>query len=65
MVLELTGRPAIVTKDPASALDEARAVTPGQGLIVVTGSLFLAAEIRDLLLNPDYNADYAQMIRQR
>ena len=65
MVLELSGRPAIVTKDPASALDEARAVTPGQGLIVVTGSLFLAAEIRDLLLNPDYNADYAQMIRQR
>ena len=65
MVLELTGRPAILTKDPATALDEAREVTPREGLIVVSGSLFLAAEIRDLLFKPDYNIGYAQMLRGR
>ena len=65
VVLEMTGRRAIVTKSPATALDEARAVTPRDGLIVVTGSLFLAAEVRDLVFNPAYNLNYAQMIRLR
>lgn len=48
--LELGGPPALVAPDPASALAVARRETPGDGLICVTGSLFLAAEARAVLL---------------
>lgn len=42
---------------PAAALDEARRLTPADGLICVTGSLFLAGEARAVLLGlePVYN----------
>jgi dihydrofolate synthase/folylpolyglutamate synthase len=49
-VLELSGKSAIVTVDPAEALAAARRETVPEGLICVTGSLFLAAETRDALL---------------
>ena len=48
----LTGRPALLTFDPASALDLARSRTPRDGLICVTGSVFLAAEARAVILGP-------------
>jgi dihydrofolate synthase/folylpolyglutamate synthase len=50
-ILDLSGRTALVAADPAEALAEARRVTPHNGLICVTGSLFLAAEARALILN--------------
>lgn len=49
-VLELSGKVAIVTVEPAEALAVARRETPEDGLICVTGSLFLAAETRDVIL---------------
>ena len=51
-VAELGGPSAMVTYHPAEALAMARAVTPVEGLICVTGSLFLAAETRALVLGP-------------
>ncbi len=45
-ILELGGRAACVTADPAEALAAAHRVSPHDGLICVTGSLFLAAETR-------------------
>jgi dihydrofolate synthase/folylpolyglutamate synthase len=55
VVAEAMGRLApgcavTVAMGPAEALEAARAVTPREGLIVVTGSLFLAAEARALVL---------------
>jgi len=49
-VAELNGPPAIVTFDPAEAIAVARAITPEDGLICVAGSLFLAAEVRAVIL---------------
>ncbi|MGE3819121.1 MAG: folylpolyglutamate synthase/dihydrofolate synthase family protein [Isosphaeraceae bacterium] len=49
-VLELSGKTAIVTVEPAEALATALRETPSNGLICVTGSLFLAAETRDVVL---------------
>ena len=48
-VLELGGPSATVTQSPAEALAAARRGTPRDGLICVTGSLFLAAETRAIL----------------
>jgi dihydrofolate synthase/folylpolyglutamate synthase len=42
--------------DPAEALAIARSVTPRDGLICVAGSLFLAGETRNLILNPSLAA---------
>ncbi len=49
-VWALNGQSAEVASDPAEALAVARQQTPPEGLICVTGSLFLAAEARALLL---------------
>jgi dihydrofolate synthase/folylpolyglutamate synthase len=49
-VLELTGQVALVTFDPGEAMAVARRETPRDGLICATGSLFLAAETRALIL---------------
>jgi dihydrofolate synthase / folylpolyglutamate synthase len=49
-VAALEGPPVFVTHHPAEALAAARARTPEDGLICVTGSLFLAAETRDEIL---------------
>ncbi|HEX8203576.1 MAG TPA: Mur ligase family protein [Isosphaeraceae bacterium] len=49
-VAQLSGRSASLAPDPAAALDAARRTTPPEGLICVTGSLFLAAEARALVL---------------
>ena len=54
-VAEAVGRlaptcPVTIATGPAEALDVARGLTPADGLIVVTGSLFLAAETRARLL---------------
>jgi len=50
-VFELTGRSVRTAADPAEALDLARRLTASDGLICVTGSLFLAAEARALVLS--------------
>lgn len=42
--------PALTAPDAATALTQAEAVTPREGVIVATGSLFLVAEIRTQLL---------------
>ncbi len=47
------GQPLTIAADPAAALAAARGLTPADGLICVTGSLFLAAESRALLLGLD------------
>jgi dihydrofolate synthase / folylpolyglutamate synthase len=49
-VLDLSGRPAEIALDPACALSMARTRTRPEGLICVTGSLFLAAETRAIVL---------------
>jgi dihydrofolate synthase/folylpolyglutamate synthase len=49
-VLDLSGVAAWVTAEPAEALELARRETPRDGLICITGSLFLAAETRALIL---------------
>lgn len=49
-VQQIEGRAAVLTTDPAMALEAARRLTPPGGLICVTGSLFLAAETRALVL---------------
>jgi dihydrofolate synthase/folylpolyglutamate synthase len=46
----LTDRPSWIAADPAQALALARELTPREGLICVTGSMFLAAEARAVLL---------------
>ena len=48
--MELSGCSAQIASDPAEALDLARRLTPAYGLICVTGSLFLAAEARAIVL---------------
>jgi dihydrofolate synthase/folylpolyglutamate synthase len=55
-IFEIDGRSARVAADPAEALELARRLTPQPGLICVTGSLFLAAEARALVL-PETNAN--------
>jgi dihydrofolate synthase / folylpolyglutamate synthase len=47
----IDGRSASVAADPAEALAAARSASPPEGLICVTGSLFLAAEARAVVLN--------------
>ncbi len=49
-VLMLSGRTAHTSADPAEALELARQLTAPDGLICVTGSLFLAAEARAVVL---------------
>jgi dihydrofolate synthase/folylpolyglutamate synthase len=39
--------------NPASALERARHLAGPTGVVVVTGSIFLASEVRSLLTNPD------------
>ncbi len=47
---EIDGRSALLAADPAEALALSRRESPSDGLICVTGSLFLAAETRALIL---------------
>jgi dihydrofolate synthase/folylpolyglutamate synthase len=49
-IAELTGHPVRTAAEPADALELARRLTAPDGLICVTGSLFLAAEARAILL---------------
>ena len=51
-IFAISGRTAETAATPTEALDLARSRTPPEGLIVVTGSLFLAAETRALILGP-------------
>ena len=46
----LDGRAVYTNHDPASALEMARRVSSPEALVCVTGSLFLAAEARAILL---------------
>lgn len=50
-VLMLGGQTAHLATDPAEALELARSLTAPDGLICVTGSLFLAAEARAVVLD--------------
>jgi dihydrofolate synthase/folylpolyglutamate synthase len=54
-VQEIDGRSARIAADPAEALALAQQETPRDGLICVTGSLFLAAEARALVLHHEDN----------
>jgi dihydrofolate synthase/folylpolyglutamate synthase len=56
-VIELTGSPVRIAADPPDALELSRRLTPPDGLICVTGSLFLAAEARAVVL-PHVRAPY-------
>jgi Folylpolyglutamate synthase len=47
--------PAHAAPHIAAALAEARAVTPPDGIIIATGSVYLVGEIRHLALNPEAN----------
>jgi dihydrofolate synthase/folylpolyglutamate synthase len=49
-IADLSGRSARITADPAEALELARLLTTPDGLICVTGSLFLAAESRAIVM---------------
>ena len=49
-IAALDGRTARIAQDPAAALDLARRLTGPLALVCVTGSLFLAAESRAILL---------------
>ena len=51
LIFELTGRSVRTAADPALALELARGSTAPDGLICVTGSLFLAAEVRAIVLS--------------
>jgi dihydrofolate synthase/folylpolyglutamate synthase len=53
---ELSGCPCVTTPGPLEALELARRITPDEGTICVTGSLFLAAETRALVL-PQLSAE--------
>jgi dihydrofolate synthase/folylpolyglutamate synthase len=52
-----------VTFDPAAALTVARRATPPEGLICVTGSMFLAAEARALVLNLETESASCRLLR--
>jgi len=60
-ISELTGQTALTAADPAEALELARQLTPPKGLICVTGSLFLAAEARAIVL-PHVDAHAASKV---
>jgi dihydrofolate synthase/folylpolyglutamate synthase len=49
-IVEIDGRAARITRGPAEALDLGRRLTTPAGLLCVTGSLFLAAEARAVIL---------------
>ncbi len=49
-IAAIDGRTARIAQDPAAALDLARRVTGPLALVCVTGSLFLAAETRAIML---------------
>lgn len=49
--LALGGRPMTIAANPAEALELARGLTAPDGLICATGSLFLAAEARAIILD--------------
>jgi dihydrofolate synthase/folylpolyglutamate synthase len=52
-IVVIDGRGALVTQEPAEALDLARRLTSPAGLLCVTGSLFLAAEARAIALKDE------------
>jgi dihydrofolate synthase/folylpolyglutamate synthase len=52
-MVSVAGRSTHVTRDPAEALETAFRLTPREGLICVTGSLFLAAEARAVVLGEE------------
>jgi dihydrofolate synthase/folylpolyglutamate synthase len=56
-ILEMTGQSVRTAAEPADALELARRLTTPHGLICVTGSLFLAAEARAIVL-PHVRAPY-------
>ena len=49
-VVELTGSSVRIAAEPSDALELSRRLTPPDGLICVTGSLFLAAEARAIVM---------------
>ena len=49
-IADIDGRAARITHEPSEALELARRLTPPSALLCVTGSLFLAAEARAIVL---------------
>jgi dihydrofolate synthase/folylpolyglutamate synthase len=61
-VLLLTGQSIRTTEDPAEALELAYQLTPPDGLICFTGSLFLAAEARALVLRQETPSSLSRLV---
>lgn len=59
---ELDGRTPLITPDPGLAIEVALRETPKDGLICVTGSLFLAAETRAMLLKESSGAKLSRQV---
>lgn len=62
MIRELNGPATYLAADPAEALTMARRHTPQDGLICVTGSLFLAAEARAVVLHEPGMVDQGRVL---
>lgn len=50
---ETTGTRAMTAANPKDALTQALSATPPNGIVVVAGSVYLAGEVRPLLLNSE------------
>ena len=61
-ILELTGTPIRVVAEPAGAIALARELTDPNGLICVTGSLFLAAEARAIVLEHERSPSLTRVV---
>jgi dihydrofolate synthase / folylpolyglutamate synthase len=62
-VVAITGRTVQIAPGPAEALALARELTDSDGLICVTGSLFLAAEARTIALNLARPPSFTRVVR--
>jgi dihydrofolate synthase/folylpolyglutamate synthase len=62
-IVAMGGGPVRIAPDPAEALALARELTGSGGLICVTGSLFLAAESRTILLELARSPSFTRVVR--
>lgn len=59
LIQSISDVPCHVASTPAEAWQIARRITTSKDLICVTGSFFIAAEMRDLILRDDQRADHS------
>jgi folylpolyglutamate synthase/dihydropteroate synthase len=55
MIQNLSDQPLHAAADPASAWKLARRFAGPEDLICITGSFFIAAELREMIVNADEN----------